>query len=90
MPKRIKVELEFIPVEERLPEIGKGVVGLLILPPGPYEDHKEILIEADGSLAYYGTSKGWLFNDDTPIPEYFITDLWELTHWAEIPKVETE
>ena len=86
MKDHIKVELDFIPVEERLPNPiahgdDPGVAGLLYFP-----SDNEYVIEAKGDLAYHGIVRGWLFNWDTPVREQYLTDNVKLTHWAEIPE----
>jgi len=89
MAGHIKIELDFIPVEERLPPIRKllgddGVVGLLYFSGEDY-----YTIEARGNLGYHGAAKGWLYDWDDSIPQQW-GDGVELTHWAELPTIKKE
>jgi hypothetical protein len=72
MNKHIKVELDFIPVEEQLPEGTKTVWGLLRSFPSIHQVSRAITV-----------GRGWWDKDTgSHLGEGVVT------HWAEIPKIE--
>ena len=73
----ICVLLDFIPVEERLPELGCAV---LILPPPPLSNFPVhiAMIDAAGEWRTWSTNGIWRLAVETGM---------KVTHWAEIPQV---
>jgi len=75
-PGHIKVELDFIPVEERLPEYGKEVYlkkfkqGHIVIRVGYWDDDER-------------EDPSWWMTDEG---EYLERDAF--THWAEIPEIK--
>ena len=90
MMKHIKIELDFIPVEERLPERDMGVELLLSeekTNPTIYRSHrptgKKFQRRVQGSFRLERTPEMSIWF--TPYMAYFADSRCPITHWAEIP-----
>ena len=75
MPKHIKVELDFIPIEERLPTEIRDYVCLRANSHSMTTGHRCI------DECFYNGEGGWSYDEgETAMSEY-----WNVTHWAECP-----
>jgi len=82
-PKRITMDLVFIPVGERLPVVGDRVFVIQrgnTVGPGPQRAYRTEMEQGDSVPWLYW----WRDNDFYDAPH---ERLYDVTHWAEIPKV---
>ena len=79
----IRVVLDFIPVEERLPTNGRPVLGVTCSPM-PTSTNEPILYE----MSYWENVNSPLEPPSAWHLSGGLKPCWPVTHWAEMPKIE--